>query len=112
MTGKPGSEVMIQECLRRFKASISQIEDIFLRDTPYLYSDSLTIADLFGVAELNTPRLGLCVEVNQVEYPKLSAWVERVRESVGSDIYDGAHEFIHKAGQRHKSKGLPIPKLP
>lgn len=101
---------MVEHSLKVFKASLNKVENIFLKDTPYLYSDTLTIADFFGVSELNTPRLGLCLDVPQTSYPKINAWVDRVRQSIGSDLYDETHQHITKAGQSYKAKGK-IPKL-
>lgn len=111
LTGKPGSDAMVDQSLKIFRASLNKIENVFLKDTPFLYSDTMTIADFLGVSELNTPRLGLCIDLEHAKYPKLHDWVERVRETVGTELYDEAHKFITIAGQSYKSKGLPIPKL-
>ncbi|KAF6040603.1 GSTT1 [Bugula neritina] len=109
-TGKPIDEARVQLSRKVLKASLGKIEQIYLKDTPFLNSDSLSIADILGVCEVMQVQMGLGMDV-PTHYPKVAKWIELVRESVGASIFDDAHSFILKAGEKVKMMEVPVPKL-
>lgn len=92
------------------KASLNKMETVFLKDTPYLWSEKLSIADFFGVCELMQPQMGLQMNVTK-DFPKVAAWSELVRQSIGTELFDEAHKFISSAGQKFSQMNIPTPKL-
>lgn len=109
MTGDPINSDRVELSGKVLKASLSKMERIFLQDTPYLSSDQLTIADLLGACELTQATLGLGMSADA--YPKVTQWSHRVRDSVGAQLFDEAHQVIAKAGGKIAQMNLPTPKL-
>ena len=86
------------------------METIFLKDTPFLSSETMSIADLLGVCELMQPQLGLRMDV-PADFPKVKQWSSLVRQTVGPDLFDEAHKFIASAGEKFEAAQVPKPKL-
>lgn len=55
LKGEPPNEARVAECERRMKGTLELIENVWLKDTPYLTGDKITIADLLGVCEVEQP---------------------------------------------------------
>lgn len=108
--GKPLDAASIERGVKILKASLNKVENIFLKDTPFIYSDHMTIADLLGVCELMQPTMGVGIDV-ETNYPKVTQWVSHVRDSVGPELFDEAHKFIKLAQKAAKTCGYPTPKL-
>lgn len=53
--GEPPNERKVAELERRMKTTLGLIENVWLKDTPYLTGDHITIADLLGVCEIEQP---------------------------------------------------------
>jgi len=104
----PIDEKSVQLGVKVLKASLERIEQIYLKETPFLSSDSLSIADLLGVCEVLQVHVGLGMDV-LTHYPKVAKWVELVRESVGASIFDDAHSFILKAGEKVRKMEVSVP---
>lgn len=78
MTGKPASDELIAETLVIFKKSLGLLENYWLKETPYLCGNEITIADLSAACELaQSTAVPLLVETMQ-KYPKVRAWHERM----------------------------------
>ena len=86
------------------------MEDIYLKDTPFLNSSSMSIADLLAVCELMQPQLALGMEFSS-SYPKVSKWTELVRETVGPSLFDEAHKPISTLKDIFQATNVPLPKL-
>ncbi|XP_067933584.1 glutathione S-transferase theta-1-like [Watersipora subatra] len=97
-TGKPVDEAKAEMGRKVLYASLKKMENIFLKETPFINSDSMSIADILGVCELMQPQLGLNMDFS--EYPKLCVWSKRVREEVGADLFDEAHQYVAQMGKR------------
>lgn len=106
--GKPVDTRSIEQGTKILRASLNKVESIFLKDTPFIYSDHMTIADLLGVCELMQPKLGVGVDV-ETNYPKVKQWVSNVRDTVGAELFDDAHKIIKRAQQ--VAQAYPTPKL-
>jgi len=55
LKGEPPNEARVAEFGKRMKGTLDHIENVWLKDTPYLTGDKITIADLLGVCELEQP---------------------------------------------------------
>jgi glutathione S-transferase len=52
LKGEPPNEKRVAEFERRMKTTLGLIENIWLKDAPYLTGNEITIADLLGVCEI------------------------------------------------------------
>lgn len=85
------------------------MESIYLKDTPFLSSPTMSIADFIGVSEVKQIQLGLRMPLT--EYPKLCRWSELVRQTIGPELFDKAHRPITLVGEQVKDTNLPFSKL-
>lgn len=100
LKGEPPNEAKVAECEIRLKRTLELLENVWLKDTSYLTGNKITIADLLGVCEVEQPRMAGYDA--RTEYPKIAAWMERVRQDLNPH-YDEAHRILNKiAGQRAK----------
>jgi glutathione S-transferase len=53
--GEPPNEGKVAEFERRMKTTLGLIENVWLKDKPYLTGSRVTIADLLGVCEIEQP---------------------------------------------------------
>ncbi|PSN54355.1 Glutathione S-transferase theta-1 [Blattella germanica] len=83
----------------RMKTSLQLLEDVWLKDTPYLTGNTITIADLLGVCEVEQPRMGGYDP--RTEYPKVAAWMEKVRNELNPH-YDDVHKLVNKISAKAK----------
>jgi glutathione S-transferase len=61
LKGEPPDEARVAEFEERMKGTLELIENVWLKDTPYLVGDKITIADLLGVCEVEQPsKLFIC----------------------------------------------------
>lgn len=101
----------LDQSLKILKAALKKLETVFLKDTPFIYSDRMTFADLLGVAEVMQPKMGAGVDVLS-DFPKVTAWVEAVKSTVGLELFNEAHKMIGKIGDNYVKKSkFPTPKL-
>ncbi|KAJ9583901.1 hypothetical protein L9F63_021758, partial [Diploptera punctata] len=84
---------------KRMKTTLHLIEDVWLKDSPYLIGNKITIADLLGVCEVEQPRMAGYDP--RTEYPKIAAWIERVRQDL-SPHYDEVNKVLDKIAQKAK----------
>lgn len=110
LAGKTVEPNQIDMSVKIMKASLDKMENIFLKDTPYLWSDNLSIADFFGICELMQPQIGLGMDVIK-DFPKVTAWTQLVRQSIGAELFDDAHQYLAKAGKTFQKMNMPTPKL-
>ncbi|XP_067934764.1 glutathione S-transferase theta-1-like [Watersipora subatra] len=101
-TGKPVDESRAELGSKILHASLKSMENIFLKDSPFINNDSMSIADLLGVSEVMQPQLGLGMDFSS--YPKLSDWSRRVRNEVGADIFDEAHFTLSMMGKHFQEQ--------
>ncbi|EDW74955.1 uncharacterized protein Dwil_GK15954 [Drosophila willistoni] len=94
--GKPKPEE-VDKMIKAVNVSLGSLERFWL-DKEFLIGSNLTIADLFGAAEIN--QIKLCqYNVNEQQFPKVAKWLDRVRES-SNPYFDEAHQFIYKNSQQ------------
>uniref|UniRef100_W5L429 glutathione transferase n=1 Tax=Astyanax mexicanus TaxID=7994 RepID=W5L429_ASTMX len=87
--------------LEDLDSSLKLFDEKFLQDRPFIAGDQISLADLFAVVTIMQP-VGAGVDVFETR-PKLSAWKDRVRDAVGSELFDEAHQGILSAQEVAKS---------
>ncbi|CAB3383917.1 Hypothetical predicted protein [Cloeon dipterum] len=91
LSGRPPNEEMIEKRLKLMNETLDKIENIWLKDRPFLAGDKISIADILGACEVEQPRMvGHDPGANR---PKLAAWLGRVRAELNPH-YDEAHQII------------------
>lgn len=119
MTGEPNDPAEIAEYEERLNDSINLLEEIWLKDNKFLVGDNLTVADLFGASDIEQPRKFLKIVPQQetmytnefisgvagynprLGRPKLTAWLERVRNEL-NPLYDEAHVIVNKLANKYE----------
>uniref|UniRef100_T1GKR9 Glutathione S-transferase C-terminal domain-containing protein n=1 Tax=Megaselia scalaris TaxID=36166 RepID=T1GKR9_MEGSC len=75
------------------EVNLGIMENVWLKDTPFVAGNEMTAADIFGACEIEQTRLfGYKASVNR---PRLEAWLKKVREA-SNPAYDEAHSFVTK----------------
>ncbi|XP_041643641.1 glutathione S-transferase theta-1a [Cheilinus undulatus] len=74
--------------------SLNTLEGMFLQNKPFILGDKISLADLVAIVEIMQP-VGAGMDVF-VSRPKLAAWRDRVKKTVGEKLFDEAHETIMK----------------
>ncbi|CAH1775901.1 unnamed protein product [Owenia fusiformis] len=84
--GLPIDEKFVEKGRMEMEGMFDQLETIWLKENRYIAGDDITIADLQCINELNIIE---CVDyVIRKDRPKLSAWMERVRERLNPHYDD------------------------
>ncbi|KAJ7988130.1 hypothetical protein DPEC_G00320430 [Dallia pectoralis] len=78
--------------LEDLEGALTVLEEKFIKDTPFIAGEEISLADLVAIVEIMQPvAAGLDVFEGR---PKLSAWRDRVKMEVGKDLFDEAHKGI------------------
>ncbi len=98
MTGAEPDERRIQEAEKIVKRAVKMLDNHFLKDTPFINSSEITIADIQAVCEISQFWMA---DIDLFsDYPKLKQWVETVQSQL-NPAFDTVHKFVYIA----KSKG-------
>lgn len=110
MTGKQPDPKKVLEAQKRMEATLNDFENKWLGDSnKYLIGDKPTVADLFGICEIEQPRM-IGYDA-QDKYPRIEAWMQRVREDFNPS-YDEAHAILNKVAKKYESEhGKRVSKL-
>uniref|UniRef100_H9GF27 glutathione transferase n=1 Tax=Anolis carolinensis TaxID=28377 RepID=H9GF27_ANOCA len=92
LVGQTLPEGKTKEVMDGLASSLRQLEELFLRDRPFLAGDEVSVADLVAIVELMQP-WGVGCNVFQ-NHPRLLAWRERVEVAVGRGLFSEAHGTI------------------
>ncbi|XP_068098638.1 glutathione S-transferase theta-1-like [Hyperolius riggenbachi] len=95
----------VDAALAEFNTTMTNVEDHFLRDKPFIAGDKISIADLVAIVEI-MQAVGAGVAVFESR-PKLAAWKQRVVEAIGEEIFREAHEKILNVKDEQKNTTLP-----
>lgn len=110
MKGKPASPDDLAKWQKRWESSTKDIENVWLKRSPYLAGNRITIADLLGknfsfnqrLNDLeNNSHVGVCemmqpisagynLDVNR--FPRVQDWMERVKNDT-QPHFDQAHKI-------------------
>ncbi|XP_005089374.1 glutathione S-transferase theta-1 [Aplysia californica] len=101
-TGKKADPEDIEKQRQRIlKIVIPAFENYFLKDRPYLAGNEISLADLFGSAELL--QLKACNEEYLYEQsPIVKAWLERVRKET-NPYFDESNKLIYRTGENFQN---------
>ncbi|XP_069703061.1 glutathione S-transferase theta-1-like isoform X2 [Periplaneta americana] len=99
ITGIPADPEKVKKIEKRMKNTLSLIENIWLKDKPYLTGDKISIADLLGACEVEQPRMAGYDA--RKDFPRIAAWLERVRNDLNPH-YDEVHKAVGKIAAKSK----------
>lgn len=97
MSGKPINEKRATFYGDQLKIVLGQMENVLLKDKPFIAGKELTIADLLAVTELEQP--GMAGYNVREGHPRISEYMERVRERL-QPHYDDAHDVVRVTQKR------------
>lgn len=98
-TGKPANPEQVEKYKTQMLKCLSLIENIWLKDKPYLTGDKISISDIFGACELEQLRMAGYDPCENG--PRLADWLERVRKETNPH-YDEAHKFLYMVAEQQK----------
>jgi len=96
LLGVKREEKVIKEFGKLMEVNLDIMENVWLKDTPYVTGSDLTAADIFGACEIEQTKLfGYNAGGTR---PKVEDWLKRVRAAT-NPAYDEAHQFLIKASK-------------
>ncbi|RDD42400.1 Glutathione S-transferase theta-1 [Trichoplax sp. H2] len=82
-----------QDAVDKLNKTADFIESYFLKDSEYINSNSISIADLLAVCEFSQL---IIVDYDVAQgRPKVAKWVQNIKSNLGS-IYEDAHEIVYQ----------------
>ncbi|XP_072043682.1 glutathione S-transferase theta-1-like [Amphiura filiformis] len=100
-TGSEMDPGKLSTAIGEMEETLTNLENIFLKDKPYLCGNDISIADLLGVCEVEQVS-GTGRDIS-VAHPRLGAWVQRVRQQLNPD-FDEIHSLVYKLRDRNRPK--------
>uniref|UniRef100_A0A670JRP2 glutathione transferase n=1 Tax=Podarcis muralis TaxID=64176 RepID=A0A670JRP2_PODMU len=91
-TGQPLPPEKLQEVMEGLSACLTQLEELFLQDKPFLVGSEVSLADLVAIVELMQP-VGVGCDIFEGR-PRLAKWRDRVEEAIGKELFLQAHQLI------------------
>jgi len=98
-TGRPANEENISKLEKRMAESLNLLENIWLKEKPFLCGNEISISDLVAACEVEQPRMGGFDPL--ADRPNLSKWFGRVRSEF-SPFYEEAHKIIDQTADEYK----------
>ena len=99
-TGKPVDQDKVTQLRDGVRKVVKNLEGYFLRDTPFISSNVITVADIFGACELM--QLYAVLEEGLYESsPIVKAWMERVQQQT-NPVFDETHQMVYKVRNMYK----------
>ncbi len=93
-TGKEPSAELLEITERTKKKSLKILNGYFLKDTKFILSSEISIADLQAVCELS--QMWMVGEPLEAEYPNMERWVTDCKDQLGTH-FDAVHKFVYYA---------------
>uniref|UniRef100_A0A2S2QYU0 glutathione transferase n=1 Tax=Sipha flava TaxID=143950 RepID=A0A2S2QYU0_9HEMI len=98
-TGQPANEQRVELLENKMIENLNLLENIWLKDKPFLCGEEISISDLVGACELEQPKIaGFDPFVNR---PNLIKWIARVK-TIFSPFYEEAHKVIEQTAEEYK----------
>jgi len=97
--GEPPNEKSVARFEKGLDTVLGQIENIWLRDNPYIAGKQLSIADLLAITELEQP--GMAAFDVRKGRPKIEEYMARVRNDL-QPHYDEAHSVVRDVTVKFK----------
>ncbi|KAH8401601.1 hypothetical protein KR009_006751 [Drosophila setifemur] len=93
---KPSAE-KIKKLIKNVESNLTLLEQLWLKDG-FMVGQNLTFADLVGASEVN--QLKICqYSVDGEKFPKVTKWLERVREA-SNPYHDESLAFVLKKAKQ------------
>ncbi|XP_016314703.1 glutathione S-transferase theta-1-like [Sinocyclocheilus anshuiensis] len=105
--GQPTNPEKLEKVLADLDGTLDKLENVFLKNQPFLCGDDISLADLLAVCELMQPLCGGRDILK--DRPKLLSWRSRVH-SVLSDSFDEAHSVVYQIREKFTAKLSPCSK--
>ncbi|XP_078043965.1 glutathione S-transferase theta-1 [Augochlora pura] len=103
LTTKPTPPELLEKCKNNMIECLDLLENVWLKDKPFLIGSEPTIADLLGACEIEQVRLtGFDPREGR---PHLTNWLTRVKE-VTNPYYKEAHTLIELLTEKTKDNML------
>lgn len=103
MRGEPVNEKRATFYGDQLKLVLGQVENIWLRDRPFVAGKELSIADLLAVTELEQP--GMAGYDVREGHPRISEYMERVKGRL-EPHYEDAHAVVRVTAKRYNEGKL------
>ena len=97
MTGQPADEKVIKEMEGVFKKSQKILENHFLKETKFINSEEISIADLQALCEFT--QLWMMGKEPFSDKPRLEKWMEDCKQELQPHL-DKVHEMVYMARDR------------
>ncbi|KAL8576061.1 hypothetical protein ACOMHN_001411 [Nucella lapillus] len=107
MKGAAVDQAQVTKQRKAVQRVVKHLESYFLKDTPFISSNTITVADLFGACEM-MQIYAVREEGLYGSSPRVSAWMDRVQKET-SPLFDEAHKVVYMV--RDVYKDLPSSKL-
>ncbi|PAA57009.1 hypothetical protein BOX15_Mlig004100g1 [Macrostomum lignano] len=103
-TGQPVDQQRADFYRQELAGTLDHLENFFLRDTPYLAADRISIADLLAACELEQPT-ACGFSYSAESHPRLLAWMGRVKADLAPH-FEEAHRILYMVRDRYNSRQL------
>jgi len=100
-TKKPVNEAKAAIHLKGFKTCLEQMENIWLKDRPFIAGEKISIADLLAAAEIDETAIGGYDAKDHHE--KIREYLERVGSAIHPH-YDEANAMLNKLAMKVKAE--------
>ncbi|XP_014479434.1 PREDICTED: glutathione S-transferase theta-1-like [Dinoponera quadriceps] len=102
---RPPEPEKVAKSKKQMSDCLDVIENIWLKDKPFLTGDTISVADIFGACEIEQSRLaGYDPKKGR---PHLAAWMERVAKET-SPYYQEAHKFLNQIIDQNKENASKL----
>ncbi|RZF34506.1 hypothetical protein LSTR_LSTR011748 [Laodelphax striatellus] len=101
ITGKPPNQETVNKMYKMMIVGCDKVENIWLKDKPYLCGNSISIADILGACEIEQPRMA---GYDPTEgRPKLNEWMNRIKTDLDPHYAD-AHSYLNAVIKKNAGK--------
>ena len=90
--GRPLDTAKIEEGYKNLQSALKMMESHFLKETKFINSDHISIADLLAVCELT--QLWMTDEDVTSDRPRITQWIADVQSSL-SPHFDEVHKLVY-----------------
>lgn len=94
ITGKEPSAELLEMAERTKKRSLKILNGYFLKDTKFILSSEISIADLQALCEVS--QTWIVGESLEAEYPNMDRWITECKNQLGTH-FDKVHKFVYWA---------------
>ncbi|XP_059619558.1 glutathione S-transferase theta-1-like [Phlebotomus argentipes] len=97
MTGQKPDEKKVKKLETQLSNTLDVIENVWLKTTPYIAGENITVADIFAACDIEQPRV--CGFDPLASRPRMTAWFGRVKAKL-DPAFTEHHQFVYKYAQK------------